>query len=433
MTINSTQNVTATFTPSSSPSGWSGELALSAAGASDPQVAIDAAGRAIAVWSQLDSPSTATTSLWGSRFLPASGWSTPQLLENNAGAVDGIYLAVDRSSGRAVVAWRQLTTSYDLWAKPFDPATGWGATTSLESGSGIVGTGSVGLDSSGNAIAVWSQVGPNTRYSIYASRFASGGWSAPALLETTEVVGTQDTDPKVAVLPSGAAVAVWMRSTGSSASLWSNAYSTSGSWGTAAEVVADAGSTQWIGLFDLRVDGSGNGMLAWGQLDTNNNAIWTKRYVSGAWQGSAQVAAPTVSTGLVSTPVLAMNFAGTALVSWGIQDGTLFASLASAGGSFGTRATIRTASSSTPNSLPAVGIDDQSDAMAVWSESNGNLYLASRVGGAWSAPTLHESQVDAADQPALAMNDLGYAALAWRQYVAGAGTKIFVRHYDSGR
>jgi hypothetical protein len=437
LTVNSTRNVTATFVAAATASGWSSELALSAAGAGDPRVAIDGAGRAIAIWSQLDSASSSTTSLWGSRYLPASGWSVPQLLESNAGTVDGsrISLAMDRTSGRAVVAWRQLTTTtYDLWAKSFDPAVGWGATTLLEAGSGMVGAGSVGIDSSGNALAVWSQIGPSVRYSIYASRHSAGTWSAPVLLETNEVVGVQDTDPKLALLPSGAAVAVWMRSTGSSASLWTNAMSSAGSWGTAAEVVADAGATQWIGLYDLRVDAIGNGMLAWGQLDTNSNAIWYKRYASGAWQGmSVQVASPTVSTGLVSTPVLAMNSAGAALVSWGIQDGTLFAGVASAGGGFGSRATIRATSSSTPSSLPAIGIDDQSSGMAAWTETNGNLYLASRSGGTWGSPTLHENQVDSADQPALAMNDLGYAVLAWRQYVAGTGTRIFVRQYDSGR
>jgi len=430
------QSATATFVPTSSSNGWGSELALSAGGAGDPRVAIDSSGRAVAVWSQLDSPSSSTTSLWGSRYVPGSGWGTPQLLESNAGAVSGIYLAMDRSSGRAMVAWRQLTTTtYDLWAKSYDPTAGWGTTTSLESLSGIVGVASVGVDSSGNAMAVWSQIGPSVRYSIYASRYTFGGsWSTPELVEGSEVVGVQDGDPKVAMSPGGAAVAVWMRSTGSSASLWTNRHTTASGWGTASEVVADAGSTQWIGVHDLVLDGNGNGILAWGQVDGTANAIWYKRYTSGSWQGTpTRVSAPTSTSSLISTPVLAMNSTGAALVSWGIQDGTLFGSFAPASAAFGGRDTIRSAATATPNSLPSIGIDNQNNAFAAWSETNGNMYLSMRSAGLWSTPVVHETQTDTADMPVLAMNDLGQAVLAWRQYVAGVGTRIFVRNYSSGR
>lgn len=436
LVVNSTLSARATFVPTSSSNGWGGELALSAGGASDPRVAIDASGRAIAVWSQLDSASSSTASLWGSHYMPGNGWSAPQLLENNAGTVGSIHVAMDRSSGRAMVAWRQLTTTtYDLWAKSYDPSAGWGTTTSLESLSGMVGVASVGVDSSGNAMAVWSQIGPSVRYSIYASRYVFGGsWNTPELIETNEVVGVQDGDPKVAVSPGGAAVAVWMRSTGSSASLWTNRHTTASGWGTATEVVADAGSRQTLGVHDLALDGNGNGILAWGQLDNTANAIWTKRYTSGSWQGtSTQVATPTSTSGLISTPVLAMNSTGAALASWGIQDGTLFGSFASATASFGSRDTIRTAATAMPSSLPGIGVDNQNNAFAVWSETNGNMYLSARSAGMWSTPVVHETQADTADMPALAMNDLGYAVLAWRQYVAGVGTRIFVRNYSSGR
>ena len=432
--MNASRNVTASFVPASGASGWSNETALSAAGAGDPKVVIDAAGRALAVWTQLDSATTTNTSLWGSRYVPGSGWSAPQVLESNAGSISNIDLGMDRNSGRAVVVWRQLGTTYDGWAKPFDPGAGWGAATALESGGGAVDTGSVAVDGAGNATVVWSQIGPNTRFSIYASRYSFGGnWTSPVLIETNEVSGSQDGLPKVAALPGGGAVVVWKRSNGSEASLWTNAYNGS-SWGSAAEVVADAGATQYIGSHALRMDATGNGMLVWGQLDTSNNALWYKRHAAGVWQGVAvQVAAPTPSVNQMSIPALAMNSAGTALTAWGIPDGTLFASTAAAGASFGTRASVRGASASLPTEVPVIGLDDQANAMAVWAESNGNLYLATRSAGNWGAPTLHENQADVAAQPALDMNELGNAVLAWRQFVSGAGTKIYVRHYSSGR
>ena len=434
LTMSAARDVTVTFVPAGPVGGWGSEMPLSAAGASDPKVAIDAAGRALVVWTQLDSATSATTSLWGAHYVPGNGWSAPQVLESNPGSVSAIDLGMDRNSGRAVVAWRQLGSSFDEWAKPFDPSTGWGATTALESASGAVDTSSVAVDGAGNATVVWSQIGPSVRFSIYASRYRFGGsWSSPVLIETGEVSGTQDGLPKVAALPSGGAVAVWKRSTGSAASLWTNLYNGS-SWGTAAEVVADAGATQHIGGHALRTDAAGNATLVWGQLDGSDNALWYKRLGAGAWQGTAtRVAAPTASVNQVSNPALAVNASGTAVTAWGIQDGTLYASLAAPGAGFGTRAGLRGASASLPTEVPGMGIDDQANAMAVWAESNGNMYLATRSGGNWGAPMLHESQADPAAQPTLDMNETGNAVLAWRQYVSGAGTKIYVRLYGSGR
>ncbi len=436
LTVNAVQSVTATFAPASTATGWGGELTLSAAGAGAPQVAIDAAGRALAIWSQLDGAGTSTESLWGSRYTPTSGWSTPLQLENSTGTVSGAYLSMDRSSGKAVVAWRQLTSgSYDLWAKAFDPSSGWGASTSVELGTGMVGNASLGLDGSGRALLAWTQIGPNTRASVYASRSVTpGSWSAPVLIETNEVVGVQDTDPRVAALPSGAAIVVWVRSNGSSASLWSNAMTPAGTWGNATELVADSGATQTIGVHDLAADANGNAMLVWGQVNGGNNAIWYKRYTAGTWQSSvAQVAPASPGSNVISTPALTMSSRGTAQVAWGLPDGTLYTATAVPGAAFGNRVTLRQASAVTPSALPSLGLDDQDGAQALWSESNGNLYLATRSASAWSTPALHDSQPDRADQPQLSMNECGNAVIAWRQYVAGAGTKVYARHFSSGR
>lgn len=436
VSMNAAQNVSVSFAPASTSSGWSGETALSSAGAGTPQVAIDAGGRALAVWSQLDGAGTTTESIWSSRYTPTSGWSAPVALQSSTGNVSGIYLAMERNSGKAMVAWRQLgSTAYDLWAKAFDPNAGWGPASTVESAPGMVGTASVGLDSSGRAVLAWSQIGPNTRASIYASRSVSSGvWSTPALVETQEVVGVQDTDPKIAVFPDGSASVVWAHATGSATSLWTNTMAASGLWGNAFELVADSGSTQSIGVHNIAADGAGNAMLVWGQMDGNSNAIWFKRYTPGGWQSViAPVAAGTTGSNVISTPTLSMNARGTAQVLWALTDGTVFAASAAPGQPFGSRFSVRSSDTSTLNALPAVGLDDLDNAKALWSETNGNLYLSSRSGSVWASPSLHESQPDRADQPHLAVNERGNAVAVWRQYVAGSGTRIFARQFSSGR
>lgn len=446
--MDAARSVTAAFVAAPPTVGWSDAIALSAAGASLPKVAIDAQGRALVVWRQIEGNPQADR-LWGSRYLPGSGWTAPQRLEANAGSVRDIRVAIDKPSGRAVVLWTQLSsaTGHDLWALPVDPATGWGSPALLETGSGTVGNASIGIDAHGNAVAVWSQIGPATRFSIYANRFTqAGGWGTAALIETDETVGVVNGDPAVVVAGSGESLAVWKRSTGSSASLWTNRANAGGTWGTAAELVPDAGTAQSIGAHDLAIDAGGNALLAWGQADLPGgsnqweSAVWFKRFSAGAWQsGIARVGAPFTSTqALLSTPVLRMNAAGAAVLSWGRLDNALMASTAAPGAAFGAGSVVRAAASRALSSLPALGIDDASNAFAAWAQANdlgtSDLYAARHaLGGGWGAPALLESTDEAAAAPDLGMNELGNAVLAWQQFEAGSGTRVMVRGYGSGR
>ncbi len=406
--MDAARSVTAAFVAAPPTVGWSDAIALSAAGASLPKVAIDAQGRALVVWRQIEKP-----------------------------------------SGRAVVLWTQLSSvaGHDLWALPVDPAAGWGSPALLETGSGTVGNASIGIDAHGNAVAVWSQIGPATRFSIYANRFTqAGGWGTAALIESDETVGVVNGDPAVVVAGSGEALAVWKRSTGSSASLWTNRANAGGTWGTAAELVPDAGPAQSIGAHDLAIDAGGNALLAWGQADLPGgsnqweSAVWFKRFSAGAWQGgTARVGAPFTSTqAFLSTPVLRMNAAGAAVLSWGRLDNALMASTAAPGAAFGAGSVVRAAASRALSSLPALGIDDASNAFVAWAQANdlgtSDLYAARHaLGGGWGAPALQESTDEAAATPDLGMNELGNAVLAWQQFEAGSGTRVMVRGYGSGR
>lgn len=441
LAMSADSSVTATFGPAPVV-GWGDELKLSADGASSPQVAIDAQGRMLAVWRQLQI-ATGQHRLWGSHYSAANAWSTPERLEDNSGSVDGLRVAIDRATGRGMLLWQQPSAAgtIDLWARPLNPATGWGSATKIEAASGSIGKSSIGLDASGNAVAVWSQIGPNTRFSIYANRYTPGvGWGAAQLIETNEVIGSIDGDPVVAVAPGGTAVAVWKRSSGTSGHLWTNRFAVATGWGTATELVSDGGSNQSIGLHDLALDANGNGMLVWGQADfvsgagTWNSTVWFKRFVGGSWQGaSTPVAAPVGSAqGLVSTPVLRMNATGTALVAWVRENRSLVAALAAPGAAFGDLATVRPNAASALTDLPTIAIDDAGNGLAAWTA--GDLFVSRLAAGTgWSAPTLHEGYALGSSAPGLDMSERGNAALAWVQAIPSEGARILVRRFDSGR
>ena len=439
VTMSAARSVAAAFRATPSQAHWGALMRLAGAGAATPVVAIDADGRATAVWRQLDA-GTSEHHVWSSRSSAGDTWSTPERLENNPGNVSELRLSVDAATGRGMLVWIQTGATVDLHARPLDPVAGWGTAALVESGSGMVGVSSVGTDANGNAVAVWSQIGPATRFSIYANRYMrGGGWGSPQLIETNEVIGSQDGDPVVAVTPAGDALTVWKRS-GGGGDLWGNRFTVGAGWGTAAAVVTDAGSSQTIGRHALSVDANGNGMLAWGQLDiaggTGNNAVWFKRFNSGFWESTANpVATPVPNTqGFASTPVLRMNAAGSAMVVWGDADNSLKVALAAPQAvAFSAPTTLRNANSGPWDSLPVAGVDSSDRAMVAWVDPVGSNVTVSRLtpGSGWSAAEVVETYSDPSYTPALAMNERGNAVLGWSQYFPPAGTQIVARRWNA--
>ena len=422
------------------PAGWTDPAPFSEAGAGNVNVAIDAAGNAIAVWMQLDA-GTANESVLASRYVPGSGWSAPVALENDAaGATDGPQIAIDRASGRAMVVWAQLTSAgaYDIWARPFDPAAGWGTLARIEAGAGLAAQPQVGMDSSGNAIAVWSQrdgqFGP---FKIVANRYtAASGWGTESMFATPNDTGIQNLRPQVAVAPSGEAIAVWELTDLASNGIWTSRFS-GGSWDAPSELVRDDSIDRSLGYPAIAMDGSGNATLVWGQSDVANgtaaSTLYARRFTS-AWQNPVAVAPPAAEA-FISKARLSVNARGDAMVAWGRNDNSRVASVAPANGAWGTATVLLGASTRTP-SLPAVGLDGAGNGFVAWTQppegsSVADLWTNRYVAGTgWGTAALGESYGDSAAIPALAVNEKGNAALVWNQW-SDAGTRIAGRYYTA--
>ena len=194
--------------------GWGTATLLVPAGsswASGPAVAVDPSGNVVVVWNQSDA---ARSHVWAKRYVPNSGWGTATQIDTDAVSAVSPQVAVD-ASGNAVAVWSQLdaTPRVSISASRFVPGSGWGAATLLETDDGEAWNPQVAVDASGNAIAVWNQ-SDGTRFDVWANRYIAGaGWGTAILLET-ENAGHAGS-PQVAVSPSGQAVAVWHQSNGS--------------------------------------------------------------------------------------------------------------------------------------------------------------------------------------------------------------------------
>src|ERR1043166_6976814 len=180
---------------------WSAPHDLSAFGhdAHAPQVALDRAGDALAVWAR----SNGTDAVFQSAFQRANGaWPAPEDVSGPGFDVDRPDVALN-AAGNGVAVWQASDgVNTVIQAATRTAAGSWSTPQALSSG-GYSERPHVGLDSAEDAVAVWSYRGLNIRVEAAVHR-AGGGW-APA--ETLSSAGAAALQPQVDVNPSGNAIA----------------------------------------------------------------------------------------------------------------------------------------------------------------------------------------------------------------------------------
>ncbi|HEX6229975.1 MAG TPA: hypothetical protein VFZ41_11005, partial [Solirubrobacterales bacterium] len=93
----------------------------------------------------------------------------------------------------------------------------------------------VGVDSAGNAVAVWSRSNGSHTIIQAAVRPAGGTWGPVADLSAA---GRDATEPQLAVDPAGNAVAIWSRSNGSHTIIQAAGRSAGGPWSGSVDLSA---------------------------------------------------------------------------------------------------------------------------------------------------------------------------------------------------
>jgi hypothetical protein len=196
-----------------SPSGWGSPSPISMPDAIGlPQLALDAAGNAIAIWF---GPDGGGVQAWTNRFT-AGQWRSAAPLEtvNNSNLEPQIAMA---SNGVATAAWQAQVVrpggaAYTvIRASRTSGATGpWSSPVSLNVPGSDVSDAipQVATDASGNAVVMWTQVSTNAVRQLWVSRYLTGtdAWSSPERLDkATAIVG----NPKIAMDTAGNAIAVW--------------------------------------------------------------------------------------------------------------------------------------------------------------------------------------------------------------------------------
>jgi len=285
-----------------------------------PQVTFDAAGRALAIWAN------APDSICASRFTPKLGWGPAKRI--GSGDLYGTQLAAN-PDGQALAVWSR--SNYDrssIWTNRFVPDAGWGVAEQIASDVRVLATFRVAVDARGNALAVWERLSERPqgpwRSHVWSRRFVpDAGWGAAERIDIDEDNATQPDAVQIAVGPSGDAVAVWRISSGergSVGSIWSNRFTAGVGWGVA-ERIAIATASAYNP--HVAIDLNGRALVIWQQAEgeSTGDGIWSTRFTPSIGWGIAE---QIVSSMIVGRYQIAVDPSGRAVVVWEQWDGTRY-------------------------------------------------------------------------------------------------------------
>jgi len=384
-----------------------------------PQIVSDTSGNALAIWQQSDGT---RIHIWANRFTAGSGvWGTATQLEfNTVGDATDPHIAID-ASGNAMAVWSQSDgIRYNIWADLYTIGLGWGVAGLIEGdNTGDAVSPKIAFDTSGHAIAVWQQF-DGTRYNITANRYSAGTWGAAVTISNMSNPSDSAINPHVALDTGGNALAVWQQwdsTLPGRNNIMANRYDAVTGWGTAGLIEADAGNAYDA---DIAIDKYGNALAVWYQFDGTRNNIMANRYTSGSGWGLAAVP---IETGAfdASSPKIAIDANGNALTVWSQSDGTrtnILANRYTFGSGWGIDTLIETDNAGGAR-YPQVAFDASGNAVAVWQQFDGardniwsNRYTA---GTGWGAAALIETGAGDAGSPQIAVDSNGNALSVWQQ------------------
>jgi hypothetical protein len=324
-----------------------------------PQVAVDAAGDAIAVWAR----SNGSNDVVQAALKPAGElWGKPATLSEAGEEASAPEVAVD-SAGEAIAVWTRSNGSNDVVQAALKPAgEPWGTPVALSEAGQDAHAPEVAVDSAGEAIAVWT--GSNGSNDVVQAAVKSAGepWAKSAPISEA---GQEASEPEVAVDAAGDATVVWTRYIGLSSGGMSNyvvqaTVKPVGEVWEAPTTVSEESKEEGLEP-RVAVDAAGDATAIWKRFAYGGRAIQTAVKPVGKPWGT-----PT-SFGQGGDPRIVVNAAGDAAAIWS-EYGIVQATVKPVGEPW-----VKPAPLSDPDaeSAPQVAVDAAGAATAVWTHYNG--------------------------------------------------------------
>jgi hypothetical protein len=392
--------------------GWTApqqlpDSTVSSTVAGAPDVKVDRAGNAVAVWGEGSFPSLTVKAA----TKPAGGaWSAPTALvaehadtplSGNAASVtvapDGSATAVWKDSAiMSTGVWVATRPAGGSWGVPFNVSASAGTPTALSTAPRAV------TDAEGNTTVLW-QSGLST---LAATRPAGGSWGAPVDVFTT----TSDDSNNlfglaVDVAADGAVTAVFRVGKTSNFGIYAKTRATpTGSWSTLQEIL---GRGNTVNELQLAVSGAGSSTGEATVMWRDNSSVvkTSSRSATGnTWSAPADAGSGT-------GPRIAYDRHGNATAAW--QGSAAVETMRRTAGAWGTVAAIPGAEGGT---TPQIATGPDAEVHATWIASDGTapvVHSARFAGGAWGTPVAVSDAGVATGAAGLAVGPIGDVDALW--------------------
>lgn len=280
-------------------------------------LAVDADGNAFAVWPKpISAGQYSNRDIWASRFTSAGGWQAPVRLGSSANI--GTYdqaeqpqVAVD-AAGNAYALWVQTASDAPVWVARYQVGSGWQPAASL----GATRRGDpyaprLAISGSGQVMALWNSyvyAGGPYRFDLWWSTLATpgGSWTLPALLEKDDAGNAMG--QALVADSAGNFHAIWQQYASEyRGDLVYRRYAPGSGWNTVTTVSTTNGTYYQNRAPSLVADRNGNLMALWGAYQSGKGGAqegtFARRYAAGeGWRTAVRLgatgAAPALSTSL---------------------------------------------------------------------------------------------------------------------------------------
>jgi hypothetical protein len=390
---------------------------LSAKGetAATPQVAVAADGSAVVVWSARHQGHFGVFA----RRIGADGKPAGPATELSAPPGDAFspQLAL-QADGSAVVVWTRFDGShFAIQARRIDPGGSAPSETLDLSPAGQDATEpQLALAPDGTATVVWKRF--NGFHPFVQERRIAADWSLEGSVETLSEARQDAVEPQVAVASDGAALVAWSRFDGSNSIVQARSISPEGSPQGPAASLSAAGVNSVEPQLALAPDGSA--AVVWSRTDGSGTVI---QYHRLAADGSPLGATLDISAaGRSAEPQVAVAGDGSATAVWNRFDGSSFVIQARRISSAGSpQGTVTLSAAGRDAASPQVAIAEGGGADVVWSRFDGTAWVVQErhldAGGAAAGSAQSLSAAGrSAGAPQIATGPYGETARVWTRF-----------------